>query len=178
MTLVVTHANGFLACFTRADDGSMRQRALIDTGDDPPTAVDLANLGDELARTWNWLPALPASTRKPYANAKPAVVPLPPASDPVKRLKDAERKRKDGRGVRSKTDPPPRERPAMVTRFLEANPRSTLAQIIVGLGLKADAARLGRWHHTIVALREAGAIQRSETSNSVNPYVYWVTDGT
>lgn len=155
----------------------MRQRALIDTGDDPPTAVDLANLGDELARTWNWLPALPASTRKPYANAKPAVVPLPPASDPVKRLKDAERKRK-ARGYDNRSDPPARERPAMVTRYLEAHPRSTLAQIVVGLGMEANIGRLGRWQHTIVAMREAGTIAREQLpEGSTRPYVYWLTDG-
>lgn len=160
MTLVVTHANGYLGCFTQNPDGTMRQRALIDTGDEPPTAAQLAEIGTTMADQWGWqLSALPAQpSRKQSATALPK-------GDPVAELKAVEKRRKSGapkpkRGYDNTSDIPKADRERLIPEFLASNPYRTAAEIITGLGYEADDKRIARWHHSFIALWEAGRIAR------------------
>jgi hypothetical protein len=69
-TLVITHAEGFLACFTQDDNGTMKQRALLDVGDNVPTAAELAKMGSAFADQFHWLNG--AQSDAPPIRALPA----------------------------------------------------------------------------------------------------------
>lgn len=174
MTLVVTHANGFLGCFTRGDDGTMRQRALIDTGPDAPTAVDLAELGERLAREYGWTlaPALPEPVKRE---------PLPPALSAAKKRQvekeaAAERKRRY-----DATDPPTGERCALIKQYLQAHPNSTAIEVIAGLGYDTNRERISRWHHQFGLLVKAKQITmqiRANQPGSGKPNEYRIVEQT
>lgn len=163
MTLVVTHANGFLGCFTREPDGTMRQRALIDTGEEPPTPETLATMGDALAEQWGWNGrAIP-----PAREAKA----LPPADRKTKANGRKPRPGNNYPGGRHPNDPPMAERQTMILAYLRQTPNQSVAEIVAGIGLEPDSGRLSRWHHVFKAMRDAGAIDRRPRNDHV--WEYW-----
>jgi hypothetical protein len=140
MTLVVTHAAGFLACFTRNPDGTMRQRALIDTGEEPPTALELADIGERLSKEYGW-------------NGQAVAV------NPVKAMK-AKPKALPQKRSYTQSDLPVPERKARMLAYLGEHPHSTLKELIEGMGFEADHGRTQRWYFQIRDLLENGDIIR------------------
>jgi hypothetical protein len=138
MTLVVTHAAGFLACFTRNADGTMKQRALIDTGEEPPTAIELADIGERLSKEYGW-----NGTTVPVA--------------PVKIMKGKTKALPQKRGYNN-SDPPVPERKTLIVAYLRAHPNSTIPEIISGLAFEPDHIRIGRWTHQFNELMRDGII--------------------
>ena len=155
MTLIVTHTAGFLACFTRNPDGSMKQRALIDTGEEPPTAAELATMGDQFARQYGWIEIQPLPTRN-------KIKALPSSSDETRKLKDAERQRRNRAKKKIERDNddslPIEQRKAMIVDYLSTHPDSILPEVLEGLGLEPTMSRRARWHHHFGALVAAGTI--------------------
>lgn len=163
MTLVVTHANGFLGCFTREPDGSMRQRALIDTGEEPPTAVELAELGTVLANQWGW-------------NINGHSLPEAPEPKPKRSLPQAKTAPVKQRGYR--LDPHSTgERMSMIVDYLRSHPNSTQREVISGLGFDAEDKQLmGRWTHQFKELIRQrvimiAGIRNNGTSGHPNEYI-------
>lgn len=140
MTLVVTHAAGFLACFTRNPDGTMKQRALIDTGEEPPTAIELADIGERLSKEYGWVNGVTVPNVRGKV-AKPKIAKALPSK----------RKYND-------SDPPTSERMRMIVEYLTKHPNSSLREIIEGLGFTLTVDRNGRWHHQINALTANGTL--------------------
>lgn len=159
MTLVITHANGYLGCFTQEPDGSMRQRALIDTGAEPPTAVDLATIGTRLAHEYGW-----------QLNG---TVPVKGKALPKKAKALPVNKRKALRDPDMSGDPRPAERPPLIMDYLARHPNSSIREIIEGLGFEATDLRAGRWSHTFKALIASGEItRRSRESDNYRTQEY------
>lgn len=173
MTLVVTHANGFLGCFTQDEDGTMRQRALIDTGEEPPTAKELAELGNVLAEQWGWMPQALAPTPTPAPTKA-----LPTSDDSVKAVKDAARKERERKRKYDATDPPTGDRCRMIVDYLRDHPNSTAIEIVSGCGFSPDRDRVARWHHQFALLLKAKQIAsqiRVIPNESARPKEYRLT---
>lgn len=146
MTLIVTHAAGFLACFTRNLDGTLKQRALIDTGEEPPTATELADIGERFAKQYGWVngSSIPTPPVARVAKAKPARQ-LPP-----KRRYD------------NVSDPPVNERQGMILEFVRHHPRVSIAEIIEGCGFESTETRRGRWRFQIEDFVDSGVFIRED----------------
>ena len=165
MTLVVTHAQGYLACFTRNPDGSMKQRALIDTGEEPPTALELANTGERFAQEFHWDQEVqPASTRSKVKALSPSTT-KHAIRERQKRAQAREQRELQKKQKRTcKTDRdnddalPIEQRKAMIVDYLRNHPDSTQAEVLEGLGLESTSTRRARWHHHFGALITAGTI--------------------
>lgn len=152
MTLVVTHTEGFLGCFTVNPDGSMRQRALIDTGSQSPTPQALAELGMNLAGQYDWAlngvhpPAVKALSKKPAA--------LPAAR-------------------KGKPEPHSERRASLIVEYLKEHPNSSLKEILQGMGLVGDTGQQSRWHHNMHTLMDAGTVVRARAGKSSSqPFRY------
>lgn len=147
----------------------MRQRALIDTGDGPPTPEMLAALGDGMDAQWHWsAPALPAKRAKA----------LPPAPADRKTNATGRTKRKYNRPYGGHpADPKSAERPALVLAYLQQTPNQSLSEILNGIGLDArEPGRLGRWNHCMTAMLKARQVDRQLRAGSPSgrTWEYWV----
>lgn len=147
MTFVITHTEGHLACFTVAEDGSLTQHALIDTGSAIHTPQDLVKLGLGMARQYGW-------------NGEAVSVPIRHT-----RAKAIERPK--GRGPRAKptirhglqpNEPEGLERERFILQYVEAHPNCTLKDMILGAGLKYENVINGRWNHFTNRLVKNGLI--------------------
>jgi hypothetical protein len=145
MTLVVTHTQGFLGCFTKEPDGTLKQRALIDTGQEAPTPLDLANMGETMARDYKWLNQLPEAAKPKPLPPKPSkAIPAP------KHKFSAPGQSPDGMTVS--------ERKNYILAVLRHHPDGmTTTQLVTGKGLDFREAS-GRWHHQLKDLERAGLI--------------------
>jgi len=171
MTLVVTHTEGFLGCFTVNADGSMRQRALIDTGPTQVTPQALAELGTSLAEQYDWT----LTAVQTNGHEKKAVA----AADPIKALKALPEKK-----PQKKQKPPSRQnyvhrsypsaadKRALILECLRVHPEVSLMEALPLMGQPADGAASSNWNHTFKALLTEGTIVRSGPGNSVEPFRY------
>lgn len=175
MTLVVTHNNGFLGCFTKEADGTMRQRALIDTGDAMATPESLALLADGLDGQWHWTTPAIAPTKR----GRPKALPPAPADRAPKVVDTAKRKRVKRRGNPygggHPADPLPAERPTMVLAYLNRTPYQTVSEILEGIGLEPTPERNSRWHHVFTHMLKARMIERRPRVGATGPtkFEYW-----
>lgn len=176
MPLIVTHTEGYLACFTKEADGSMRQRALIDTGEQAPTPIVLAELGTKLAAEYGWsfdqpvikapAKALPAKKAKAIpAKANGRHVPRPKGPMTV----DPE----TGRASIS-ADPPIAKRLELIKGYLADHPDQTMTEVIEGVGLESDHARKARWHHQFALLLKMQQIVWVNTG--IRPMIFRLAD--
>lgn len=148
MTLVVTHAQGFLGCFTTEPDGTLKQRALIDTGQPDPTPLDLATLGERMAKEYNWVNGNSVSD-----GGKPKAL---PSKKQPKEIPAPRKIRFKGKG-QSPDGMVPSEREAFILEYLATNGESALSQITRAKGLEPSEAN-GRWHHSMNALQNRGLV--------------------
>lgn len=162
--LVVTHAEGFLACFTREADGKIKQRALIDIGEHPPTAAELATMGLELADRFHWT-----------NGARPIAPPRIRALEGAKRRNPIKRSGKPPR-VRNARPEEIAERKERILAYVREHPNSSTNEVLTGVGIdpKDDRAR-GRWHWHFKQLREAGALREgSRNYKTTGTPIRWV----
>lgn len=155
MTLVVTHTEGFLGCFTTEPDGSLRQRALIDTGTEPHTPLQLAELGTILAEQWGW-------SLNGYA--------------PVKKVAPAQKKALPAQQKKPRAYTQPTEtiteRYRLIQEYLAEHPDSTLMEILEGVGQPATHVVTARWYHQMKALVSNGTISYRTRSAMGHPKEY------
>jgi len=146
-TLVVTHAAGFLACFTAGPDGSMRQRALIDTGQEPPSPAELAELGSGLASTYGWHPDTTQAPSKPQR-----AIGRPPKALPAARAK----KRKY---------PPIAERQPLMLSYLQQHGPSTVREFVEAQGYSWDPRTNATWWTVLESLVKEGLVTKSKAAH-------------
>lgn len=134
----------------------MQQRALIDTGEEPPTPQALAELGTGLAVQYGWSlnGVAPINGARVIKERKPAEL-----AAAERRAKDRERKRKGrGKWTVDRSDPPKEERMGMMIEWVRQHPRSSLPEIVAGCGYVPERNRIGRWTHQIRELVTAGIL--------------------
>lgn len=148
MTLVITHTNGFLGCFTKAADGTMQQRALIDTGEEAPTPMALAELGESMAKQYGWI-------------APRVVAPIPSKAIAEPRVK-ARPKGKELVGE---------ERNAYIMSFMRGHGSATLREIMESAGTYSHESA-SRWQHNMRALCEQGLIMRMQKGTGTQGIYY------
>jgi hypothetical protein len=174
MTLVVTHTEGFLGCFTMNPDGSMKQRALIDTGDEHVSPQELAETGLVLAETYGWSFAPVVNGVKKAAALK--------ESDPIKALKAAEKKngqKKPQQRRQYRQDyPKGPEKVSMILACLAEHPGSTLKEVLELMGQPTDGHTCGNWYHTFKSLREEGRIVSAGDGRQRDPFRFSLAPST
>lgn len=175
-TLVVTHTEGFLGCFTVNPDGSMRQRALIDVGTEPPSPQALAALGMSLAGEYGWQlngvkPELVEHPRLPAVKKalKKGVAALPaPAAEAVRNARSLGQKNR-------KQYPPAAVKVALIVKCLRQYPGSSIGQILERSNQPNDAGHQSNWSHTIKAMLQDGSLYRTGKGHSTDPFKYYLT---
>lgn len=172
MPLVVTHTEGFLACFTQEADGSMRQRALIDTGEASHTPSSLADLGVKLAGEYGW--TFDAPLPKPVAPKPKAVAHKPKALPRTQRPKQIV-KHADGT-LSSADDPSVADRYALITEYLRVHGEAEMLDVIAGVGLEPTPARAARWHHQFNALLASNVLAYRIFADNGRTKVYRLAD--
>ena len=156
MKLIATYVEGFAACFTESRTG-MKQRALIDIGDTPPTPQELADLASILSDQWGWMNRLehPAgSVRKGELTSVP------------REKRTREKEISTG------------ERRTLILQYLAQHPDSGTRAIVEGLGYQPDEKRIARWAFTLATMDKAGAIiSRKVREGMVNRHLYSINGG-
>lgn len=180
MTFIVTHTQNHLGCFTLNPDGTMTQRALVDTGPQELTPTELATMGLQMASQFGWT-----------LNGSPARPELPEARVPWNKGKklgpeySEVRRQAALKGIRASTggnspytgthsriahpeDPKPVERKRIIFSYLLEHPDSTVWDIIQSVGLEATHARKTRWMNYLWEMKTAGLVYRSSTQSVRN----------
>lgn len=190
MTLVVVERHGSVAIFTQASDGTLRQRGLFDVDDFEATHLELAELGENLSRTFGWngvdvsrpvSKRVAKTTAKPVGKAKQRA--LPPelaaavAANPAPTPKARRVYRGDLVPPGYRSLPRGRSanelRPALIAEVVEyvrANPGATTIAISQGTRI---------YERTVVGLvrrDEVDASLRFEQANPIDARRYYVRD--
>jgi len=159
MTLVVTHTEGFLGCFTVNPDGSMRQRALIDTGSQAPTPQELAETGVVLAENYGWQinGVIPAPVKQALPAQKKKAIPLKRGPEP---------------GYHHRKYPSTEQKREMILAYLGEHGPTILTDVLRGIGQPTDQTAISNWYHTFSALFKEGLIIKAVPSKGGKPAVY------
>lgn len=164
MTLVVTHTEGFLGCFTVEPDGSMKQRALIDTGSQTHSPKELADLGLSMAAEYDWV-LTPIA--QPGSQVQKEI------AQPVKAIKAPEKKHpQKKKPYVHRSYPTATEKVALILECLTFHPGVTLREALALMGQPDDTSSASNWHHSFRALLDQGAITRAGAGNSAQPHTY------